>query len=201
MDHYETLGVDKDSTPEDIKKAYRRQAMKHHPDRDGGDGDKFHAIERAYNTLSDPGSRAHYDATGESDQPNQDDLASARVAALFDLLIEKGATGDLVEIAVVNVQRSTEEFENQRHKARTKLERMKRRAGRVKAKTGVNLFEQVIQRKIKACQRELTAMETEIEINGKVLEILANYQDEAPDQLIVRDSFAKFGSGTTFGGL
>jgi DnaJ-class molecular chaperone len=59
-DHYQTLGVGKNSTPDEIKKAYRRLAGKHHPDK-GGDTAKFQEIQTAYDTLSDPNKRQAYD--------------------------------------------------------------------------------------------------------------------------------------------
>lgn len=58
--HYSTLGVDRNATPDEIKRAYRKLAGQHHPDR-GGDTAKFQAIEEAYRTLSDEGKRAAYD--------------------------------------------------------------------------------------------------------------------------------------------
>jgi DnaJ-class molecular chaperone len=60
MDHYSTLGVPRGASDEDIKKAYRKLAMQHHPDR-GGDQGKFQQIQEAYATLSDPGKRQQYD--------------------------------------------------------------------------------------------------------------------------------------------
>lgn len=60
MDYYDTLGVSKNASTEEIKKAYRSLAMKHHPDR-GGDANKFKEIEEAYRTLSDNNLRADYD--------------------------------------------------------------------------------------------------------------------------------------------
>ena len=60
MDYYTTLGVAKNATPDEIKKAYRRLASQHHPDK-GGDTTKFQQIQSAYDTLSDPQKRQQYD--------------------------------------------------------------------------------------------------------------------------------------------
>jgi curved DNA-binding protein len=60
MDHYNTLGVPRDASQEDIKKAYRKLAMQHHPDK-GGDPNEFQKISEAYETLSDGAKRLVYD--------------------------------------------------------------------------------------------------------------------------------------------
>ena len=60
MSHYETLGVPKTATPEEIKRAYRKLASQHHPDK-GGDTAKFQQVEEAYRVLSDPAQRQQYD--------------------------------------------------------------------------------------------------------------------------------------------
>lgn len=60
MDHYQTLGVAKTATTDEIKKAYRKLASKHHPDK-GGDTAKFQEIQTAYDTLSDEAKRQAYD--------------------------------------------------------------------------------------------------------------------------------------------
>ena len=59
-EHYQTLGVPKNATPDDIKKAYRRLASQHHPDK-GGDTAKFQEIQSAYEILGDPEKRQQYD--------------------------------------------------------------------------------------------------------------------------------------------
>ena len=59
-DYYSTLGVSKNASDDEIKKAYRKLAMQHHPDR-GGDQNKFKEIQEAYDTLSDQQRRAEYD--------------------------------------------------------------------------------------------------------------------------------------------
>jgi DnaJ-class molecular chaperone len=60
MTHYQTLGIDKDATQDEIKKAYRRLASKHHPDK-GGDPEQFRAVQEAYEVLGDPEARGQYD--------------------------------------------------------------------------------------------------------------------------------------------
>jgi DnaJ-class molecular chaperone len=59
-DYYQTLGVQRNATDDEIKRAYRKAAMKHHPDR-GGDQVQFQVIQEAYATLSDPQKRQQYD--------------------------------------------------------------------------------------------------------------------------------------------
>jgi len=64
MDYYSTLGVGKNATDDDIKKAYRKLAMKHHPDR-GGDEATFKKISEAYDILSDPQKKQIVDLGGD----------------------------------------------------------------------------------------------------------------------------------------
>ena len=59
-DHYATLGVSKTATPDEIKRAFRKLASQHHPDK-GGDTRKFQEIQAAYDTLGDAAKRAEYD--------------------------------------------------------------------------------------------------------------------------------------------
>ena len=62
--YYKILGVDKNANEKDIKKAYRRLAVVHHPDK-GGDPEKFKEVTKAFETLSDPNKRKNYDQFGE----------------------------------------------------------------------------------------------------------------------------------------
>src|SRR5210317_940662 len=97
MDYYEVLGVKKDSSTQDIKKAYRKLAMKYHPDRNKGDKEaeeKFKKISEAYAVLSDPEKRKQYDtfgSTGFQQRYSQEDIF--RGFDLGDILKEFGLGG------------------------------------------------------------------------------------------------------------
>ena len=68
-DYYDVLGVTKSSTPEEVKKAYRKLALKYHPDKNKGDKaseEKFKEASEAYHVLSDSGRRKNYDQFGHA---------------------------------------------------------------------------------------------------------------------------------------
>lgn len=63
--YYDILGIKKDASPDEIKKAFRRQAVKNHPDQ-GGDEEQFKKINEAYEVLSNPEKKQRYDQFGEA---------------------------------------------------------------------------------------------------------------------------------------
>lgn len=65
-DYYEVLGVGKDASADEIKKAFRKAAVKYHPDKDGGDEEKFKEVNEAYEVLKDQQKRQRYDQFGHA---------------------------------------------------------------------------------------------------------------------------------------
>jgi molecular chaperone DnaJ len=67
MNPYETLGINKEASQDEIKKAYRDLSKKHHPDKKDGDEDKFKEISQAYEILKDPKKKSQFDHFGSVD--------------------------------------------------------------------------------------------------------------------------------------
>src|SRR6056297_1346458 len=92
-DYYEVLGVSKDASEAEIKKAYRKKALKFHPDRNKEDPNaeaKFKEAAEAYDVLKDPDKRARYDQFGHSglhsggfQEPNFNDVSFEDIFSRF----------------------------------------------------------------------------------------------------------------------
>jgi DnaJ-class molecular chaperone len=79
--YYEILGVEKTATSQEIKIAYRKLALQHHPDK-GGSEAKFKELVEAYEILSDPVTRQKYDETGSA--PPKSSLGGITAPSTFD---------------------------------------------------------------------------------------------------------------------
>ncbi len=102
-DYYKILGVERNATEEDIKKAYRKLAHEHHPDKKGGDAERFKTINEAYQVLSSKEKRAQYDRFGNAfegmgGQPNRGGNPFAGFDINFDPSMFEGMGGDAGEM-------------------------------------------------------------------------------------------------------
>jgi curved DNA-binding protein len=94
MDYYQTLGVAENASQDEIKQAYKKLAMKNHPDR-GGDTNKFQEISQAYDTLSDSQKRAQYDAQKNGFNPFHQNMGGGfqDVGEMFSFAFGPGFAG------------------------------------------------------------------------------------------------------------
>ncbi len=156
-DLYQSLGVGKDASPDDIKRAHRQGVQQHHPDK-GGDRDAFEAVQHAYVVLSDPERRSRYDATGDADtSPEQNEMAeiAAMVIGAFDRAIgnakDRFAKVDIVdamlELLLADHKRG-EEANLLIAKGKANMEDMRKRLG-FDGETGRNLIDSTLLQRIR----------------------------------------------------
>jgi curved DNA-binding protein CbpA len=114
-DLYEIIGVRKDSTPEEIKSAYKKKAVELHPDKNPDDpeaANKFAELSNAYEVLSDPERRRIYDSTGSTEKRDRNSFEARFMGMIGNLLfvIIQSAQKPLNEIDVIGkIIRSAEQ--------------------------------------------------------------------------------------------
>lgn len=147
MSHYETLNVPSDASAEDIKAAYRRAARDAHPDRAGGDTEQMAKVNRAYQVLSDPETRQHYDQTGGEPGQGPDPVTST-LAELFEMAID-GCDGDVIDFCNQKITDALEELDHRQSSADKSIAKLTKKRDRVRAKgNGENLFTALIDSKL-----------------------------------------------------
>jgi curved DNA-binding protein CbpA len=146
MNHYDTLGVAPDATPDEIKQAKRRAAKRAHPDM-GGSDEQMAAVNRAYEVLSDPETRSHYDQTGE-DPRSPSDPATSTLAELFEMAIDD-CDGDVLAYCDRKITSALKELDAREDAAKGSIRKLNKKRDRVKAKgDGENLYTALIDRKL-----------------------------------------------------
>lgn len=178
MSHYESLGVDRNADREAIKRAYRRRAHKAHPDK-GGKEEEFHAIQRAYDVLSDDARRAWYDQHGTDGQANPDEDALRQLAALFLQTIDQADVDHQNILGMVkNTIRGTRNqilAAIEQHKV--KIKRLESAKKRLKTKKGrADILTQMMDAQIGANRRAIEMAQAQLKIGARMDELLEGYE-------------------------
>lgn len=182
-DPYKTLGVNKNATKKDIKKAYRAKAKIHHPDRNGN-AELFAEINKAHTILIDDKKRRFYDETGQTDEGSKSQIngiARERLGQFFLGIIDKQKDQifetDIIDLIEKNIFNFTEECENIIRNAKKKEKRFKKIKKRIKYKgKSVNLFVAIIDGKIKNCKFVIGQAEFDIKIFDKMGKLLKDFE-------------------------
>jgi curved DNA-binding protein CbpA len=181
-DLYNTLGVEPDASPEEIRRAYRRKAKQEHPDA-GGSAEKFGALVKAHRVLSDAEKRARYDRTGEADDgpDNTDQAAMSAIDQILDQLLDKDEPQRIDIVAVIreeigrNIDHQTGEI-RKAMQARRKLERV---GGRLTTRAPRNIFKPLLDRKLGHINEGLVTMRQQLAIFERAAKIMEDYAFDA----------------------
>lgn len=178
MSHYDTLGVPRDASPDQIKRAYRRKAAKAHPDK-GGSAEDMAALNRAKDCLNDPALRLGYDQTGNDGRgPAIEEQAQVALMALFESLLNL-SQGQILRAATTAAQSQL----SQAKQARTSMEiarrnLMAKRAQVWRAATGPDAFALVLDKHINAIDVGLTTNDGQQQVMRRLLELLKEYAEQ-----------------------
>lgn len=181
MNFYDTLGVPRDASPDDIRKAYRKLARKHHPDLNKDDGveARFKELGAAYECLNDPERRARYDADG-------DDAAHVPIEqGARDVLkqVIAGAISNEADDYLAEARRILGEYRVNLDLQRTtlvrKLERAMAKSGQVRVKSGdENLVQDLLEQEMQQLRKALRQNERSTLVHAAAVRTLAGYVDD-----------------------
>lgn len=189
---YDTLGIDKDATIDDIKAAHRSAAKKHHPDvNPDGDPKVFLEIQRAYEVLSDKEAREFYDTTGQEDKNTvvyKGDLRASE--AFLQALVETDKNPHEFAIRLVKAEKATfRKKVNSVHLFKIKFEKALKKL--TKKGGGESVLHSKLSIEILNCDESIKENEYNMLICDRALEVLDDYSfDGSIDKEILR-SFSK----------
>jgi curved DNA-binding protein CbpA len=177
VSHYETLGVPRTATADEIKQAFRRKASAAHPDK-GGSAEDMAAINRAYEVLGDETRRAAYDESGlDAEVKPVEAEARDALLSLFDAAMKSSDGNWLQEVSSMLTQHrnglSVAQSDTQR-----KLDRLVKRVGKVRVKSGENLVEMLLGQQVKQLRSQLANVARGIEVNKAASAMLTAYELE-----------------------
>lgn len=181
-DLYEILGIDEGASPEEVRRAYKRLAQQHHPDREKGDPEEFEQVRSAFAVLGDAQRRARYDAGGATaEPPNIEAMATQMLAQLFSQVVDNEEVVDVMATVRQHIEQEYSNFQENQAVIQRKLKLLDKRQKRMTAKTENNLFDGVVSDKKRAHENALSNLSHNIEINRQVNKMLDDYEYDPED--------------------
>jgi curved DNA-binding protein CbpA len=177
QDLYESLGIIPDATDDEIKQAYRKNAMKKHPDR-GGSKEEFHALQVAYDVLTDPEKRQRYDETGKAGPDTEEDVMMNQLGALLLQLVDtmdvelQDIAGAMTRIIAEKIVAQDKAVAGMRHKILLRekaIQRLSRKSG------GENAFASILEDDVANLEQQIRDMELVQVVGRKMLALVDGY--------------------------
>ena len=185
MNHYETLGVASDASPDEIKRAFRKKSSQHHPDKPGGNAEAMAAVNAAYECLSDATRRLGYDETGRdpANGPTLDDVAEHALQSLIQQILEDSPEGNLVKLLDGHITRTIVSIRQDIVIKERRVARLGKQLDRVVRKSAgrTSLFNRVLQKQIQQAQGDIEQGRQQLEVSERAREILRDHEDTKPE--------------------
>lgn len=180
-DHYATLGVPKDASLADIKRAYRKLAREAHPD-NGGSNERMQALNAAKEVLYDEARRADYDAGGDGGADSLEEDARELIAGLFSEAIAKNVMNPF-QATMGGLRKGLEELRGAISTQNAAIMRMECQIGRVvsRKKGSGNMFNEIIRKGIAAAEKNIVGLERQVEVAELAIKLLGDEYQPATD--------------------
>lgn len=176
-DLYKRLGIKRNATKAEIKKAFHKKAAEHHPDRMGGNHAEMSLINIAYETLKDDAKRHNYDHDFD-DLPPDEQQALSMALEIFISCINPSPVSNILDDAIGKIQRinqagrqSIAEGERGIKLYRTITKRLQRRDG-----ANTSILHHAMETEIEKFERSIVQAEKSIEVNNVAIEMLKEYK-------------------------
>ena len=189
---YDDLELPKTCTSEEIKQKYRILAQLHHPDK-GGDVEKFKRMKLAYEVLSDPIKREHYDSTGDHyNDINLDSEVMGRLAVMVSQLVQhiNPEFDDLIlkmKIEIRALQQLTTNAIIECNELIAKFNIISKKI-RLK-KEGENLLKLVVDKKVLGLHNEVINHKRGLIVFARMLEVLEDYHFSSDEWKLLLENF------------
>lgn len=175
-DPYETLGLERSASLEQIKKAYRRACSEAHPDKHGGDGRRQQEVNDSYAILSDAARRARFDASGDT-SPRGRIVENARaiLASQFAQIVDREELIDPLSLLKISLEALKSQAFADRQSQSQRIRFLERKARALKGPAEDNFLGPVIEGKIDQARRQVAELDLAIESFAVCLELIQGY--------------------------
>lgn len=172
---YDTLGLDKNASQEDIKSAYREKAKENHPDK-GGLAEGMAEISRAYSILSDPRKKERYDTTGQESEIKFEAKFMSLVQQTFNQIIENQDVDheDIIDVFKMMLDAGIESVYKNKKEHFKKLARFENVRKRI-VSTKDNAIVLFLDGQISSYKTVIANMDDEIDFMHQAKEVLESY--------------------------
>jgi curved DNA-binding protein CbpA len=191
MTLYDDLGVPKDASPDEIKRAYRRKAKQNHPDRKGGSTDAMSTINRAYMTLSDPEKRERYDRMGDDGshgvKPTIEQRAHQALMQGFAQLMERASDDmDWFKLLRDGISQQKAKVKQNKQMAERDIRRTEKARKRIR---GGTLFDGLLDQRLLSARNAIAGFEEELLVIAESEKMLRGYEMEIEEPVKRTPSF------------
>jgi curved DNA-binding protein CbpA len=180
MDLYEILGVGKDASIDDIKRAYRQKSKETHSDL-GGSDEQFKRVNVAYQILSNPEKRTRYDSGEDAEQilkGGEEEVHQILRDLFLQIVTESNVSVEQFDIhkaIVLHIRETQNTLRINIKKLQSQVDKLTKASSRMTAKGGDNLFARAARVQISILESKMGSAKHALSVGDRALKILENY--------------------------